>query len=133
MEPVSFASSFLSMVSALAVILGLLFGAVYFLKKFFPDSASRFSDNKIINIISARYVNRRTSIMVVEVLGKVVVIGSSENQLSYITEISDEKVLDRLERFKTNNNAPQNRFSMRTNKISDRIKMLLVRRDGKAK
>jgi flagellar biosynthetic protein FliO len=121
------------MIFALAIIIGLLFGLVYFLKKFFPDSASRFSDNKIINIISARYINRKTSIMIIEILGKVIVIGASENQLSYIAEISDEKALNHIARIKANNKVLQSLVSIKTNKICNKIKLLFAMRDGKMK
>jgi flagellar protein FliO/FliZ len=131
MEPVSVASSFFSMIFALAIILGLLFAAVYFLKRFLPPSTSRF-DNKIINIISTRYINHKNSIMIVEILGKVIVIGSSENQLSYLTEISDENTLERMERMRANHKPPSS-VSMRDNRLYNEAKALLARFVGKEK
>ncbi len=123
MESFSVVSSFLSMLFTLALILGLLFAAVYFLKRFFPDSTLRFSDNKIINIVSTRYINRKNSILIVEILGKVVVIGASENQLSYLTEISEENALKRIAALKAGGAPPF--VSIKKNKLFNKIKLLL--------
>ena len=100
MESVSLMSSFLNMIFALAIILGLLLGAVYLLKKFLPNVAPTLGDNSMINIVSARSLGPKSSIMIVEILSKVVVIGVSADKLSYLTEISGEEALERLKNFK---------------------------------
>jgi len=93
-------SSFFSMIFALAVILGLLLGVVYLLKRFLPNTTSGLVDNSIIQVISARYIGPKSSIMIVEILGKVVVIGVSSDKLSYITEISGEEAMEKLKLIK---------------------------------
>lgn len=134
MEPVSIVSSFFSMIFALAVILGLLLGAVYFVKKFLPNAAPGLADNSMIHIVSSRYLGPKSSIMIVEILGKVVVIGVSADKLSYLTEISGEEALEKLRNAKEQNKSlPSVADYMKRNKIWSRMAVYWGERGGKGK
>jgi flagellar biosynthetic protein FliO len=88
--------SFFKMFFALAIVLGLMVGAAYFFKRFLPRASCGLNDNSLINIISSRYLGPKSSIMLVEILGKVIVIGMSANQISHLATISETEALDRL-------------------------------------
>jgi flagellar biosynthetic protein FliO len=96
MDSTAILPSFFKMLFALATVIGLLVGAAYFFKRFFPQTSVGVGDNSLINIIATRYLGQKSSIMLVEVLGKVVVIGISSNQMSHLATISDVEALDRL-------------------------------------
>jgi flagellar biosynthetic protein FliO len=126
MEPVSIMSSFFSMIFALAVVLGLLLGAVYLLKRFLPNTAPGLVDNSVINVVSARYLGPKSSLMIVEILGKVVVIGVSSDKLSYITEISGQEALEKLKTIKAQSKSlPSLSDYMKRNRFLNRLAILL--------
>lgn len=88
--------SFFKMLFALAVVLGVMVGAAYLIKKFFPRNGGAFNDHSLIKVIASRYLGPRNSIMLVEVLGKVIVIGVSPNQISSLATISETDALEKL-------------------------------------
>jgi flagellar protein FliO/FliZ len=98
--------SFFKMLFALAIVLGLMVGAAYFIKRFLPRSTGGLNDNSLINIIASRYLGPRNSIMLVEILGKVIVIGISSNQMSHLATISEAEALDRLKHTGTREKSP---------------------------
>jgi flagellar protein FliO/FliZ len=98
--------SFLKMLFALAIVLGLMLGAAYFFKRFLPRTSGGSNDNSLINIIASRYLGPRSSIMLVEILGKVIVIGISANQMSHLATISETEALDRLRHMVTQEKSP---------------------------
>lgn len=134
MEPVSVASSFISMIFALAVILGLLFAAVYFLKRFLPRSAPGMADNSAIKIIASRYLGPKSSIMIVDIVGKAVVIGVSAENVSFITELSSDEALEKLKTIREQNvNLQSLSDYMRKNKMLNKVKVYFGERSKKAK
>jgi flagellar biosynthetic protein FliO len=96
MDSVAILPSFFKMIFALAAVLGLLVGAMYFFKRLLPQTSVRMSDHSLINIIATRYLGPKSSIMLLEVLGKVVVIGVSSSQISCLATISEADALERL-------------------------------------
>jgi flagellar protein FliO/FliZ len=96
MDSVAILPSFFKMIFALAIVLGLLVGAMYFFKRILPQTSVRMSDHSLINIIATRYLGPKSSIMLLEVLGKVVVIGVSSSQISCLATISEADALERL-------------------------------------
>ena len=96
MDSVSILPSFIKMLFALAIVLGLMVGAMYFIKRFLPQTTVRMSENSLINIVATRYLGPKSSIMLVEVLGKVIVIGVSPNQMSHLETITDAGALEKL-------------------------------------
>lgn len=101
MESVAFWPSFLKMLFALAVVLGLLVGAMYFFRRLLQQTPAGGYDNMAINVVAARYLGPKSSIMLIEVLGKFIVIGIANNQMSHLATITDPEA---LEEFK--NSAP---------------------------
>lgn len=97
MESVSFLPSFLKMLFSLAVVIGLLVGAMYFFRRILQHTTvGANADSGVINILAARYVGPKSSIMLVEVLGNVLVVGISSNQMSHLATISDPAALEKL-------------------------------------
>jgi flagellar biosynthetic protein FliO len=96
MNPIPFLPSFLKMLSALAIVIGIMVGAMYFFKRVMQQTTAGADAGQAINIVAARYLGPRSSIMLVEILGQVVAIGVSHNQMSLLTTISDADALERL-------------------------------------
>ncbi len=121
MGGVDFFSSLIKMVSALAVVLGILIAAMYFLRKFIKGTGTGIDDGKFIKILSTRYIGPKCSIMLMDVLNHIIVVGISNNQITMLTTITDPKSLDRLKNFDREKRGPVSIFD---NLASYRKKLL---------
>jgi len=96
LESVSFVWSFFKMLAALAVVIAMMIGTAYVLKKYFYRSPETVNGNPMIDILSDRYLGPKSSILLVDVLGQVMLLGVSANQISALGTISDPKALENL-------------------------------------
>jgi flagellar protein FliO/FliZ len=86
--------SFLKMISALAVTLGIMLITIYVLKKAMKRTGG--INDGLIKILCTQYLGPKNSIMLIEVLGDILVIGISSNQISLLTKIADRNSLEQL-------------------------------------
>lgn len=86
---ISLWSSFLKMIFALAIVLGLLVGVMYFMKNFMQRTAPSSENTNLINILSSRYLGPKSSIILVEVMEQVIVVGISGQQMTPLARIDD--------------------------------------------
>lgn len=93
MDNVSLLPSFLRMIFALAIVLGLLIGVMYFLKKFLQPAGSLADDSSLIKIIATRHLGAKNSIVLIEVLDQVIVVGISNQQMTPLACIDDPQAL----------------------------------------
>ncbi|MBN1380266.1 MAG: flagellar biosynthetic protein FliO [Deltaproteobacteria bacterium] len=101
MDSISFFWSFFKMLASLAVVIGLMIGAMYLWKKYVYQSPSIIQGTGLINIISTRHLGPKNSIMLIEVLGKLMVVSFSGQQLSMLTTIDDPAALDKLTKIRS--------------------------------
>jgi flagellar biosynthetic protein FliO len=125
---VDFFSSLIKMVSALAVVLGIMIAAMYFVKKFVKGAGTGVDDSKFIKIISTRYIGPKCSIMLMDVLNNIIVVGIANNQITMLTTISDPKSLEHLKDFEREKKGPA---SVLDNLASYRHKLMLSGRTRK--
>ncbi|MBN1613642.1 MAG: flagellar biosynthetic protein FliO [Deltaproteobacteria bacterium] len=97
MDSVSFFPSFLKMLAALTIVLGLMIGAMFVLKRFMNQAVPGMDDGQAIRILSTRYLGPKNSIMLVEVLGQLMVIGLSNQQMSLLATITDVRSAERMQ------------------------------------
>jgi flagellar biosynthetic protein FliO len=84
------------MLAALAIVIAMMIGSAYVLKKYFFRSPETMHGNPMIDILSARYLGPKNSILLVDVLGQVMLLGVSANQISALGTISDPIALENL-------------------------------------
>ena len=89
METPTLLPSFLKMIFALSIVLGIMIAAAYFFRKFLGRSVATSDESAMINVVATRYLGPKSSIMLVDVLGELIVLGISNNQMSVLTTISD--------------------------------------------
>jgi flagellar protein FliO/FliZ len=106
MGAVDFFSSLVKMISALAVVLGIMIGAMFFLRKFVRGTGTSLDDGNYIKIISTRYIGPKCSIMLMDVLNSILVVGIANNQITMLTTISDPKSLEQLKDSERKNKNP---------------------------
>jgi len=96
LETVPFLSSLVKMLLALAIVLGMMVGSVYFIKKILHSTSPAMDRGTLIRILASRYLGPKNSILVVDVAGQIIVVGLSNQQMNVLTTISDKEVLDKL-------------------------------------
>lgn len=89
-------SSILKIVSALAVTLGVMIIAAYLFKKIMNKGGVKINDRGLIKILSVKYLGPKSSIMLVNVLEHIMVIGISNSGISLLTEIVGAESLKQL-------------------------------------
>jgi len=120
METGSLFFSFIKMISALAVVLGLMIGAAWFLKRIGARTGMGIPDGQMIRVVSSSYIGPKNSIVVVDVLGELLVVGISGNQMTLLADISDE---GRLSKMREIRNGAQPQVSLISSLMSCRDKI----------
>jgi flagellar biosynthetic protein FliO len=105
LDSVSFAWSFFKMLAALAIVIAMMIGTAYVLKKYFYRSPETINGNPMIDILSTRYLGPKSSILLVDVLGQVILLGVSTTQISALGTISDPKALENLKNLRLQHKA----------------------------
>jgi flagellar protein FliO/FliZ len=114
METISLFSSFLKMIFALAIVLGLLIGGMYFVKRFLQQASPSANNQALINIISTKYLGPKNSIILVEVLDQIIVVGISGQQMTTLACIDDPDAVTKIKDNRTNTpgiNFPGNKLA----------------------
>lgn len=94
MDSISFFWSFFKMLAALAIVIALMIGAMYLLKKYFYQPSAAINGNSMIRIISTCHLNPKNSILLVDVLGQIMLLGVSNHQMSILGTITDPEALE---------------------------------------
>ncbi|HOK06401.1 MAG TPA: flagellar biosynthetic protein FliO [Syntrophales bacterium] len=105
MEP-SYLTSFLKMLFALALVLGIMVGAVYLLKRLTGQTGPGLGEGIGIDVVSARPMGPKGAVMILRVLDRVLVVGVTDQAINLLAEIADEKGLERLRRETVNSSTP---------------------------
>lgn len=84
------------MLGALAIVIAMMIGTAYVLKKYFYRSPETAGGNPMIHILSDRYLGPKSSILLVDVLGQVMLLGVSATQISALGTITDPEALENL-------------------------------------
>ncbi len=82
------------MVSALAVTLGIMLITIYLFKKAMKKTGG--INDGLMKILSTQYLGPKDRIMLIDVLGDILVIGVSSNQISLLTKIENDNSLEQL-------------------------------------
>ena len=77
----------------LAAVIGVIYLLVYFLKRFSPLAEN---EEEQISVLATRHIKKDSSLHLVEVGNQVFLIGSGTNNVSLISEITDQETLDKL-------------------------------------
>ena len=89
------ASTVFRMLAALGIVLGGLLVVVYFMKRFLKREVGG-SKGTLIKVIDSQYIGIKKNISLVEIPGSVLVVGVSNDNISLLTKIEDNAVLDVL-------------------------------------
>ncbi len=93
---ISLISSFLKMIFALAIVLGLLIGVMYFVKMFMQQKGVVSDNSALINVISSKYLGPKSRIVLVEVLDQLLVVGIADQQMTTLACIDDPLAITKI-------------------------------------
>ncbi len=96
MSTLDFLASLLKMISALAIVLGVMLAGLWAVRRFMNNTGAKVDDGQMIRVLSTRYLGPKSSILLLDVLGSVIVVGVSGTQMTLLTTITDEDSLERL-------------------------------------
>jgi flagellar protein FliO/FliZ len=82
---------FLRMVLVLAIVVGLIYGVLHFIKK---AGSPRDDGIRFIRVLETRPLAGNRHLHLVEVGNEVLLVGSAENGVSLVSELSDKETLD---------------------------------------
>jgi flagellar protein FliO/FliZ len=112
-------STAIKMLTSLSIVLGGMFVTFYFMKKVLNRKISASGD-KLIRVLANTYIGVKKNISLVEVPGALLVIGITNENISLLSKIDDQEILDRL---KVNNEeTTQDSFSEHLSRLSKKIK-----------
>ncbi len=111
----------LKMFAALGVVLGGLFVVYYFTRRMsrFDSSGAK---EKWIRVLANKFIGVKKNICVVEVPGSILILGVTNDQITLLTKIDDDAVLEKIRNDKPHPTAPS--FAEHLNKIVSRFKPL---------
>ena len=93
----SFFSSFIQMIAALSIVVGLILLAKYFSGKFMGMGSPVRQGSRHIRIVETRYIAPKKAIILIEVGGEFLLLASAENQLSLLKKVDIIEEIDVFE------------------------------------
>jgi len=98
---------FLTMLVSLAVIVGIIYGIFYFVKK---GVGKKIVENELITIVGSKIITGSKALHVIEVGKTMYLLGSSNESINLISEITDKETKDTLKLASTQKNQKPVRF-----------------------
>lgn len=93
----SFVSGFFQMVASLSIVVGLIFLAYYLTNRFLKGSLVNKSVPRYIRVVESRFLAPKKSLMLVEVGGEYLLLGSSDSGLSLIKQVDMLETIEIVE------------------------------------
>ncbi len=90
-EAPGFTGSVIKMVTALGIVLSLLFAIVYLAKKYLGNRIGLTGQEQKIRVVTSTYLGPKKSIALVEVAGEKIVVGVTATHISMLTKVGREE------------------------------------------
>lgn len=89
-------STSVNLLISLLFIIGLIYLTVIALKYFYSKSMVFFKTQGIIKVIGKEYIDSKKVIYLVDVVNKILIIGSGNNELVLLSEINDKETIENI-------------------------------------
>jgi len=93
----SFVSGFFQMVASLSIVVGLIFLAYYLTNRFLKGSLVNKSVPRYIRVVESRFLAPKKSLMLVEVGGEYLLLGSTDSGLSLLKQVDMLETIEIVE------------------------------------
>ena len=118
-EQPDFITTAIKMFSALLLVLGIFLGTFYLLRRVMKRDVAD-PGKKNIRIIDRNYIGVKKSVALVEVPGKVLVLGVTNDHISFLTQIDDPASIEQLKR--TGRAGASTTFSSNLNRLLTKVR-----------
>ena len=122
-EQPDFITTAIKMFSALLLVLGIFLGTFYLLRRVMKRDVAD-PGKKNIRVIDRNYIGVKKSVALVAVPGKVLVLGVTNDHISFLTQIDDPASIEQLKR--TDRAGASTNFSSHFNRLLTKV------RDGRS-
>lgn len=89
-------STSINLLISLLFIIGLIYLTIITLKYFYSRSMVLFKNQGIIKVIGKEYLDSKKIIYLVDVINKILIIGSGNNELVLLSEITDKETIENI-------------------------------------
>ena len=113
-------STGLKMITALIIVLGVLFIVFYFLRRILKREVQGSSE-KLIRVLASSYIGVKKNISLIEVPGSILVLGVTSDNIRLLAKIEDEEILNRFK--KPEDGKKSTSFSDQLSKLSLGLKI----------
>ena len=86
----------LKMISALVLVAGIAFVALSLFRRFVKGTLRPGRDDEAIRIVSSKYIGSKHSIVLLDVMGDVLVVGLSATEMTMLAHLDGKDYRDRL-------------------------------------
>jgi len=93
----SFVSGFFQMVASLSIVIGLIYLAYYLANRFLKGNLVRKSVPRYIRVVESRFLAPKKSLMLVEVGGEYLLLGSTDSGLSLLKQVDMLETIEVVE------------------------------------
>ena len=102
-ESFGLASAGLKMIGVLALVVGLLLGCLYLLRRLSPAVARGGLLSREMRLLAQYPLGPKRILALVKVGSRTLLLGVTEANINLLTEVQDQALIDRLEGFKEGN------------------------------
>jgi len=89
-------STSLNLLISLLFIIGLIYLTIIAIKYFYSKSMFLFKNQEIIKVIAKEYIDTKKIIYLVDVANKILIIGSGDNELVLLSEITEKETVENI-------------------------------------
>jgi|GEM_PF-953326 len=89
MDSISYFASFMKMLAMLALVLALITGSLWVVKKLRGRASLMNQNGNPIQVLATKHLSQKASLVLVDVLGELILVGLSGGQMTRLSTISD--------------------------------------------
>ena len=82
----------MKVIGSVALVIGLLYGAVYVMKRFGPGFGARGVRENAIAVVHKRHIAPKKAIYILKIGQRSMVVGVTDSQISHLADLTDEDV-----------------------------------------
>ena len=116
-----FSGMILKSIFSLSVVVVLIIGFVWFMRKFVYNRSGSNISNGLVKVISTTFIAPKKSIHLVKIMDRILVIGITENQMQALAEFKEEEIPDSIIETRKRGE-PVKQFSSYVNMFLDKVR-----------
>lgn len=92
------AGATISLLVSLIVVIGFIYLVMVALKIFYVRASIPLRSQGVVKVIAKEYIDTKKSVFIVEIAGRLLVLGSTDTSLNVLSEITDKDAIEQLKK-----------------------------------